>query len=308
MLLNHYAPRRAPSLIDAVLTALLVFAFTSHGLALSAAVQVQGDAQTSVTFAAPPQRIVSLLPALTETVCALGQCAKLVAVDRYSNFPEAVKKLPQVGGGMDPHIEAIARLRPDVVLMAASSRAHERFTALGIPVLLLEPKTLSDVRRTLMTIGQLLGLPPAQALHVWQGIQTGLAQAARTLPVSAKNANVYFEVDSAPYAAGEASFMGELLQHLGAKNIVPTAMGAFPMINPEFVVRANPDVIMVGDANVRVMAARPGWAAIKAIRDGKVCAFEREQSDILVRAGPRLVEAAQLMAQCLAGQRGRWAP
>ena len=109
------------------------------GLANAQAVQVTDDRGATLTLERSPKRIVSLLPSLTETVCALGQCQLLVGVDRYSNFPESVTKLPQVGGGLDPNIEAVVALRPDVVLAAVSSRSAARLSALGIPVLALEP-------------------------------------------------------------------------------------------------------------------------------------------------------------------------
>lgn len=264
------------------------------------AVQVVDDRQVTISFVHSPQRIVSLLPSLTESVCALGQCQRLVGVDRYSNYPVSVKQLAQLGGGMDPNIEAIVALRPDVVLMAVSSRAHERLTALGIKVVTLEPETHADVKRVLQTLGQLLDIPPEQgAQRVWRLIDAGVAAAAQSVPAQAHNAKVYFEVDSAPYAAGQASFIGETLIRLGVKNIVPTALGAFPKLNPEFVVRANPDVIMVGDSNPSGMADRPGWTAIRAIREQRVCVFKPEESDVLVRPGPRMAEAARIMAQCL---------
>lgn len=264
------------------------------------ALQVLDDRQLTLNFAQPPQRIISLLPSLTETVCALGQCQRLVGVDRYSNYPATVKKLPQVGGGMDPAIEAIVALRPDVVLMAVSSRAHERLTALGIKVVALEPKNHADVKRVLEVIGQLLGIPAEQgAARVWRALEAGVAQAALTLPEHLKNTTVYFEVNGAPYAAGEASFIGETLNRLGVKNIIPRELGPFPKINPEFVVRANPAVIMVGDRGFAGMADRPGWSAIAAISKRRVCLFTPEQSDMLVRPGPRMAEAAHIMAQCL---------
>ena len=87
---------------------------------------------------AAPQRIVSLLPSLTESVCELGACSRLVGVDRYSNWPTSVQQLPRVGGGIDPNIEAIVALKPDLVLMAESTRAAERLQALGLKVLMLE--------------------------------------------------------------------------------------------------------------------------------------------------------------------------
>lgn len=260
------------------------------------AVQLPVWAQTPAPV---PQRIVSLLPSLTETVCALGQCQRLVGVDRYSNFPPAVQHLPQVGGGLDPNLEAIVALKPDLVLMAPSTRLGERLQSLGIRVLSLEPKTHADVRLALEAVAQALGV--GDASRIWQGIDAGVQAAAATLPARARQARVYFEVNSAPYAASESSFIGETLRRLGVRNIVPASLGPFPKLNPEFVVHADPDLIMVGDANFAGMRGRPGWAAMRAVAQNHVCIFTPAQTDVLVRAGPRLAEAAQLMAQCLSG-------
>ncbi|MDD2919889.1 helical backbone metal receptor [Rhodoferax sp.] len=269
----------------------LVLLHTAH------AFQVTDDRGMTISFETTPQRIVSLLPSLTETVCALGQCEKLVAVDRYSNYPDRVTKLPQVGGGLDPNIEAIVALKPDVVLMATSSRVGERLQALGIKVVALEPKNHADVKSVLATLGVLLGTSAAP--QVWQSIELSMASAAQSLPVRIKSNRVYFEVNRAPYAAGEASFIGETLTRLGVQNIVPASLGPFPLLNPEFVVRANPDVIMVGDINFAGMAGRPGWDNVRAIARQQVCIFTPAQADVLVRTGPRMAEGAQLMAQCL---------
>lgn len=267
------------------------------GLGLAHAFEVVDDRGVSVSFAKPPARIVSLLPSLTETVCELGQCARLVGVDRYSNDPAPVRALTQVGGGLDPNIEAIVALKPDVVLMATSSRAADRLQSLGIKVLALEPKSHADVRRVLQKIGQVLGVPDAE--RVWRVIDASVNAAAQSLPAQVHQTSVYFEVNNGPYAAGASSFIGETLTRLGARNIVPPELGPFPKLNPEFVVRARPDVIMVGDRNFAGMDARPGWAGLPAIQSGRVCVFTPEQSDVLVRPGPRMAEGARLMAQCL---------
>ncbi|MCF8210849.1 MAG: helical backbone metal receptor [Rhodoferax sp.] len=272
-------------------TALVLVAGTAQ------AVQLTDDRGLRVNFDQPPRRIVSLLPSLTETVCAWGYCERLVGVDRDSNFPESVRSLAQVGGGLDPHIEAIVALRPDVVLLAASARSAERLQALGLKVLALEPKSHADLRRVLAQVGQLLGVPDAQKL--WRDIDSGVLAAANALSESVRGTRIYFEVDSGPYAAGEASFIGETLTRLGVKNIVPANMGPFPLLNPEFVVRADPDLIMVGNAHSAGMEQRPGWSAMRAIRLQKICRFTREQGDLLVRPGPRLAQAAQTMARCL---------
>jgi len=94
------------------------------------ALQVVDDRGVTITFAQTPQRIVSMLPSLTESVCAMEQCQRLVGVDRYSNFPESLKNLPKLGGGMDPNIEGIVALKPDVVLVSGKSRSTERLEAL----------------------------------------------------------------------------------------------------------------------------------------------------------------------------------
>ena len=261
------------------------------------AFQVTDDRGISVAFSQPPQRIVSLLPSLTETVCALGQCQRLVGVDRYSNYPDSVKQLPQVGGGLDPNIETIVALKPDLVLMASSARVGERLQALGIKVVALEPKNHADVRRVLGVVGELLGSDAAP--QVWQAIEASMQAAAQSLPERIKRTRVYFEVNRAPYAASESSFIGETLTHLGVQNIVPGSLGPFPLLNPEFVVRANPDVIMVGDINFAGMAGRPGWGSMRAMERQQLCIFSPAQADMLVRPGPRMADGARLMAQCL---------
>ncbi|SFD98878.1 ABC transporter substrate-binding protein [Paracidovorax konjaci] len=254
-----------------------------------------------VVFQKPPQRIVSLLPSLTESVCELQQCARLVGVDRYSNWPDAVRRLPQLGGGIDPNIEAIVAQRPDVVLLAASSRASDRLEALGIPVVALEPKTHADVRAVLGTLGTLLGVPAEQgAERVWRVIDAGVQAAAQSLPPRARGARVYFEVSRGPYAAGTVSFIGETLARLGARNVVPPALGPFPRLNPEFVVRAAPDVLMVGNSSMQALVPYPGWESLRAVREQRVCVFAPGEADVVVRPGPRMADAARIMARCLA--------
>lgn len=272
----------------------LALAWPAHAL------QVTDDRGVTVTLAQAPQRIVSLLPSLTETVCELGRCQRLVGVDRYSNFPAGVQKLPQVGGGLDPNIEMIVALKPDVVLMATSSRAGERLQALGLKVVALEPRSHADVQRVMLKLGQLLEVPDADRL--WRAIDAGVSAAAQSLPAGVRGTRVYFEVNQGPYAASESSFIGETLARLGVKNIVPAKLGPFPKLNPEYIVRANPDLIMVGQRSADGLQARPGWQNIRALREQRVCIFPTEEANVLVRPGPRMAEGARLMARCLTGK------
>ncbi len=272
--------------------AALVFGQAAH------AFQVTDERGVVVDLPTPPQRIVTLLPSLTEAVCEMRACARLVGVDRYSNSPAPVRALPQVGGGLDPNVEAIVALRPDAVLLAKSSRVTQRLEALGLKVLVLEPKSHADVQRVLTKLDEVLGTH--EAPRVWRVIDASVSAAAQSVPPSARAMRVYFEVNNGPYAAGETSFIGETLTRLGVRNIVPASLGPFPKINPEYVVRANPDVIMVGERSATGMEQRPGWAGIRAVREGRVCRFTAAESDVLVRPGPRMGEAARLMAKCLA--------
>jgi iron complex transport system substrate-binding protein len=271
-------------------------------LAPAQALQITDDRGVTVTLPQSPQRIVSLLPSLTETVCELGECKRLVGVDRYSNYPAMVRALPQVGGGIDPNIEAVVALRPDVVLMATSSRGVQRLEALGLKVVALEPRSAADVQRVMGKIGQVLEVADAQ--RIWRVIDAGVSAAAQSLPPAARNTRVYFEVNRGPYAAGTTSFIGETLLRLGVRNIMPAELGPFPKINPEYVVRANPDLIMIGARSVQGLAQRPGWSGMRALREGRLCVFTPEESDVLVRPGPRMAEAARLMAGCIASKSG----
>ena len=277
---------------------LIFFCGAAQGL------QITDDRGVTVTFVQTPQRIVSMLPSLTESVCAMAQCHRLVGVDRYSNHPESLKSLPKLGGGMDPNIEAIVALKPDVVLMSGTSRSSERLEALGIKVVALETQNHADVKRVLSVLGVLLAVPDAPGIQgaeqVWRNIESSLSAIAKSLPAKAKTARVYFEVGQGPYAAGEASFIGETLTRLGVKNVVPAKLGAFPLLNPEYVARANPDVIMTSNRSRADLAAYPGWSNIKAVKNKSVCVFSAVDSDLVVRPGPRMAEGARLMAKCLA--------
>jgi iron complex transport system substrate-binding protein len=277
--------------------------FISMGLWFHAAsaVTVIDDRQVAVTFTQAPKRIVTLLPSLAETVCVLGACDRLVGTDKHANWPASVKALPKLGGLDDTQLEALVRLKPDVVLLAKSARIIQRLEALGIPVLALEPQTHADVHHVLQTVAAVLQLPNAQdqADAVWQNIQRQVSQAKSNIPAQAINATVYLEASTGGYAAGEASFIGDILRQIGLKNIVPSGMGAFPQLNPEFVVRANPQLIVLAQPMVTHLSQRPGWSSIAAIKNKRVCAFPSAQADMLVRPGPRLGEAAQLISDCV---------
>lgn len=248
-----------------------------------------------------PQRIITLLPSLGEIVCELQACDRLVGVDRYSNWPDRVKSLPQLGGIDDTQLEALIKLKPDLVLLARSARVTQRIESMGIKVVALEPQNQEDMRRVIQLIAGALHLPQPQdrAHALWQSIQHKLEAAALRVPAKAKGMRIYFEAGSGYFAAGEASYIGETLKRLGLVNVVKPAMGAFPQVNPEFLVKANPQIIFMGERTATDLKNRPGWQRIEAIAQQRICAFPPAQADIIVRSGPRIPEAADLMVACL---------
>jgi iron complex transport system substrate-binding protein len=252
----------------------------------------------ALVLPAPPQRIVSLLPSLTESVCALGACARLVGTDRFSNSPASVISLPKLGGIDDAQIERIVALRPDVVLLSVSARVIDRLETLGLKVLVIEARDHADVKRSLTLLAQMLGTPN-EAERVWAAIERDIRTAAARVPAALRGQRVYFEVDATPYAAGAGSFIGETLARLGLANAVPAELGPFPKLNPEYLVRIQPDIVMANDRNLADMPKRPGWSTLRALQRGHSCGFGVERYELLIRPGPRMGEAALVLADCL---------
>jgi iron complex transport system substrate-binding protein len=266
--------------------------------ATPAGITLRDDLGTVVQLARPAERIVTLLPSLTETVCALDACERIVGTDRYSDWPEAVKTRPKLGGLEDTQVERLVALKPDLVLVARSSRALQRLRALGLPVLALEPQGAADTERVIATVAAALGRSDAGAA-LQRRLSERLAAAAARVPPVWRGRALYVEVASSPFAAGEASFIGETLRTLGLANIVPAAMGSFPQLNPEFVLRAQPALLVLSRSAAAELPLRPGWQRLQALAAGRVCALAPDPWNALVRPGPRAADAAEALVDCL---------
>ncbi|OBY86028.1 ABC transporter substrate-binding protein [Delftia sp. JD2] len=246
-----------------------------------------------------PQRIVSLLPSLTESLCALDACERIVGVDEFSNHPARVAALPKLGHTFAPLVEATVRLRPDVVLMAYSAPVIAQLERFGIPVLALDANDMAQLEQVLHKLDQLLQVQRANALLA--RMQAEVDQQAKALAaLTPAGQRVYFEVDATPYAAGPDSFIGQLLQRLGARNVLPQNLGPFPRITPEYVLRQQPELIIhTPQTPSASFATRPGWSRMPAVRSGRICALDLVETDVVSRPGPRLGEAARALGRCL---------
>ncbi|GGM91843.1 ABC transporter substrate-binding protein [Thermus composti] len=272
----------------AVLSA-LVFAFP---------LTLTDDLGRQVTLKAPPKRIVTMLPSVTETVCALGACDRLVATDDYSDWPESVKRLPKAGGLYNPNPELIVSLKPDLVLVSRYGRLYETLERAGLTVFAVKTETYEDIFKTVRTLGKLLGLP-AQAEGLVARIQKEVYQEEARAAKAKARPRVYYEIDPTPYTAGPESFIGVLIQKARGVNIVPKELGLFPKISPEFVVQKNPEVIVATYPNaLETIRRRPGWDRISAVRNGRICVFTGGEDSLLSRPGPRVAQGLRLLVDC----------
>jgi iron complex transport system substrate-binding protein len=261
---------------------------------------------------AAPQRIVSTAPSFTETLFAIGAGARVVAVSTYCHFPEAVNRLPRVGSYLEPSIEAIARLQPDLVLIHAEQKtALSQLSALGIKTLALRNTTLEDTLQSFSAIGAAVGIS-AEGVRFEKEIRAKLA-AIEKRSAGKKPRTLLFIVGRTPgrldgmIAVGKGSFLNEVIRIAGGKNVLSDSPVAYPKISMEAVLRLAPDAIVdMGD-----MAATTGvteqhkrsvvklWEsqpAVQAASNKKVFAVA---ADIFVVPGPRVVEAAEAFASML---------
>ena len=277
----------------------LIVLFAGTAFATDYPLTVTDDLGREVVLEAEPLRVVSMIPSQTETVCALGACDRLVGVDEYSNYPAEVTDLPVLGNGFSPNVEAIVALKPDLVLVDESGGIAETLAGLGLTVYAGTAQTYEQVFDTFEVVGELLNLED-EAASLSNKVK-GEVDAVAALVADAPIPTVFYELDATPYSVGPDSYIGTLINKAGGRTIVEAGMDDFPLLDPEFVVAADPDVIVLGDAPFGESAAtlkeRPGWEGLRALETGRVAELTPEQVDIVNRSGPRVAEAVRLFAQ-----------
>jgi iron complex transport system substrate-binding protein len=261
------------------------------------------DAGTEITIEGRPEAIVSLSPTATETLWAVGAEDQVVAVDDQSDYPEGVPTTAL--SGHQPNIEAILAYEPDLVLAADDMNdLVAGLEAAGVPTLLLPAATdLDDAYSQMERIGAATGhVPDAAALVA--DLQQAVEQATAQGGPETAGLTYFHELDSSLYTVTSDTFIGQLYSEFGLTSIGDDAGAGddYPQISPEFVVEADPDLIVLadtefGDVTVENVADRPGWADLTAIRQGNVVALD---ADIASRWGPRIAEFAELIGDQVA--------
>ncbi len=280
------------------LVVFLVVCLFSSALASSYPLSITDDLGRSITLKSEPKRIIAMLPSHTETIFALGAGAKLVGIDEYSNYPKLeTSKIQKVGNSFVPNLEAIAALKPDLVLAdeSTSSKLVQNLEKLGITVYGASAQTYLETFEKIAVLGRLINRE-ANSLRLITGMRSEINSITAKI-AGRPRVSAYFEVDPTPYAAGPSSFIGEMLSRAGGINILPATLGAFPKISPELVVSSNPSVII--GAKLEDLLLRPGWATIAAVKNNRVYRATSEENDAIVRPGPRLPVALKILVRFL---------
>ena len=251
------------------------------------------DRGKDVVLPSPVRRIISLAPSFTEIVYALGAEERLVGVTTYCDYPQEATLKPKVGDFLNPSVERIIAMKPDCVLATAPSQARtiDRLEKLGLNVVQLNPESILGVERCMTQIGEMLDRRDVADSLVGQF--SGSIRRLRDITSSIENKKkVFLEIDTNPLVStGPASFVGELLTLAGGVNIVQSG-SKYPVVNPEFIIKEDPEVIIVANPAVSTqkVKSRLGWGPISAIRWGRVYSIDAGK---ISRPGPRAVRGAE---------------
>ena len=261
----------------------------------------------TVTLNSPAQRIVSLAPSTTEMLFAVGAGAQVVGRDSFSNYPESVSSLTDVGGSSGAYsYETITSLHPDLVVAAEINTADQvkALENLGLTVYYLaNPVDFTDLFDEMVILGKLSG-HESEAQTAANVLAKRVAAVKATVANAASQPLVFYEIDgtdpSKPWTIGPGSFMDQMITTAGGKNVGADLTSQWAQISVEDLLVKNLDLILLGDGNYGVsadqVAARTGWDKLTAVQQGHVYTFN---DDLVSRAGPRMVDGLEALAKLI---------
>ena len=253
-----------------------------------------------VDIKARPERIVSLMPSLTEMVFALDAGDRLQGVTLFSDEPPAAAKLPKVGSYAHPDLEKIVSLRPDLCLAVRDGNPKhlvDKLTALGIPVYTIDPRSLDEIMEAMLLLGNVLGAPEKAAAIV-ADMRGTIEKAEERVARASRKPRVFFQIDASPIiSAGSNTFIDQLITRAGGINLAagPTA---YPRYSWEEVLRMQPDIVIIasmagGYSEEELKAEWRKWPELPAVRDNRLHVVSAALFD---RPTPRLVHGLELLA------------
>ncbi|OLF16135.1 ABC transporter substrate-binding protein [Actinophytocola xanthii] len=256
-----------------------------------------------VTIEERPERIVSLSASNTETLFAIGAGEQVVAVDDQSTYPEEAPRTDL--SGLTPNVEAVVGYDPDLVVLSDdANNLVASLTQLDRDVLIVPAAaTLDDLYEGMELLGEATG-HAEEAGDVAERVRGDLEKVVADTPKPDEPLSYYHELDTTFYSATSKTFIGQVYGLFGLTNIADPAdkdAGGYPQLSVEHILRSDPDLIFLADVNccgqnARTVAARPGWNALTAVREGNVVELD---DDLASRWGPRVVDLAESVAEAV---------
>lgn len=264
--------------------------------AAGAAIALTDDAGRAVRLAAPAQRVVSLVPSVTETIIALGAGQRIVGRTEYDR-DTSLAAVPLVGRGLSPSIEAIVALRPDLVVLWSSDKRGDMRSQLekaGIPVLALQVQDTTDAFRVVRLMGEALGRQAAGST-LMDSLRASLKETASMAAQRSRRRVFYVVYNDPPMTAGPGTFIDQLLDIAGADNVFADATANWPTVSLEEVVKRDPDIVVlpVGEMSPQVgerLKSTAGWRELRAVKNGCVALVD---ADLVNRPGANVAVAAR---------------
>jgi ABC-type Fe3+-hydroxamate transport system substrate-binding protein len=268
------------------------------GAAPRAVASGHDDYGHALVFGPPPRRIVSLNPTTTEILFAIGAGYRLVGRSQYDVFPDSARLVPNVGPAMRPNIEAVIAARPDLVILYASDdnhAAYDRLTAAHIPTYAFRIDSIAQFERDTRVLGQLLG-DSARAATTVDSIETTL-QHVRTLTAGLSHPGVFIHAWDKPIIAiGGGSFLSELIDIAGARNVYADSKLPSLPVSLEDVILRNPDFVLASPVAAPKLRASQSWSAIPAVRAGRILVYD---TTLVGRPSVQLGAAAYSLARLI---------
>ena len=284
-------------LLLSVLVALLTGSVPARG-----AVEVTDGIGRTLSLPAPPRRIVSLVPGVTEMLYAIGGEARLVGRTDFCDYPAAARLKPSVGGTVSPNLEALVALRPDLVVATSAGNSDEtrrQLQRLRVPLYLVDPHGLSDVFRTLTRLGALTDRE-ARAAEVVAGLERRVRAVAARVAARPRPRVLYVVWPDPLIVPGRGAAVTELIELAGGESVSADGPEGYPRYSVEAAVARGPEVILLARHGAGTAPyAREKWerfADLPAIRAGRLHAVD---GDLFHRFGPRVVDALEILARLL---------
>jgi len=274
------------------------------GLAILAVACSRGSDAPAVReeTAQPPQRIISLIPSATETIVALGAADRFVARTEFDVDP-SLAHLPSVGEGLTPSLEQLTVLEPDLVVAWPDNVSRSvigRLEEFGVRVYSPQVQSLADLRDATLELGRILGLEGA-ADSLVNAIDSGLGMVRDAVAGRERTSVFYVVWYDPPTTSGSGTFIDELIELAGGRNVFADAPGLWPQVSMEEVVRRQPDIILVSQTesipiDLERFEEAVGWRELRAVREGRVVQVD---ANLYNRPGARVAEAARELAKLL---------